>query len=171
MKLRQESCITAYIHIHCIHRHDAHLLGHVWFFGDPVVCSLPGSSIHGISQARILEWVPISFSKGSFQLRDWICIFLISCIGKRIRVCVCVCVCVYTERKRDRERLTDFKELTYIIVEAGKSKIHEVGHEPGDPGKNRCYRLLAEFDLSLGKISVFLKIFKWLDEVDPHLGE
>ena len=32
---------------------------------DPVDCSLPGSSIHGILQARILEWVAISFSRGS----------------------------------------------------------------------------------------------------------
>ena len=31
---------------------------------DPMDCSLPGSSVHGISQARILEWVPISFSMG-----------------------------------------------------------------------------------------------------------
>ena len=34
-------------------------------------CSLPGSSIHGILQARILEWVAISFSRGSSQPRDW----------------------------------------------------------------------------------------------------
>ena len=33
--------------------------------GDPVDCSLPGSSVHGILQARILEWVAISFSRGS----------------------------------------------------------------------------------------------------------
>ena len=33
-------------------------------------CSLPGSSVHGIFQARILKWVAISFSRGSFQLRD-----------------------------------------------------------------------------------------------------
>ena len=38
---------------------------------DPVDCSPPGSSIHGILQARILEWVAISFSRGSSQLRDW----------------------------------------------------------------------------------------------------
>ena len=37
---------------------------------DLVDCSLPGSSVHGILQARILEWVPIPFSKRSFQLRD-----------------------------------------------------------------------------------------------------
>ena len=33
-------------------------------------CSLPGSSVHGIFQARILEWAAISFSRGSSQPRD-----------------------------------------------------------------------------------------------------
>ena len=37
---------------------------------DPVDCSPPGLSIHGILQARILEWVTISFSRGSSQPRD-----------------------------------------------------------------------------------------------------
>ena len=37
---------------------------------DPMDCSLPGFSIHGILQARILEWVTISFSRGSSQPRD-----------------------------------------------------------------------------------------------------
>ena len=37
---------------------------------DPMDCSLPGSSDHGISQARILEWVAISFSRESFQPWD-----------------------------------------------------------------------------------------------------
>ena len=36
---------------------------------DPTYCSRPGSSVHGISQARILEWVAIPFSRGSYQLR------------------------------------------------------------------------------------------------------
>ena len=36
----------------------------------PVDCSLPGSSVHGILQARILEWVVISFSRGSSRLRN-----------------------------------------------------------------------------------------------------
>ena len=40
-------------------------------FCDPVDCTPPGSSVHEISQARILEWVNISFSRGSFQARDW----------------------------------------------------------------------------------------------------
>jgi len=37
---------------------------------DPMDCSPPGPSVHEIFQARILEWVAISFSRGSSQLRD-----------------------------------------------------------------------------------------------------
>ena len=42
----------------------------------PMDCSLPGSSVHGIFQVRILKWVAISYSKGSSWPRDWTC-FLI----------------------------------------------------------------------------------------------
>ena len=38
---------------------------------DPMDCSLPGFSVYGIFQARILEWVAISFSRRSSQPRDW----------------------------------------------------------------------------------------------------
>ena len=37
---------------------------------DPMDCSLPGSSVHGIFQAIVLEWIAISFSRGSSQHRD-----------------------------------------------------------------------------------------------------
>ena len=37
---------------------------------DPMTCSLPASSVHGILQVRILEWVAVPFSRGSSQLRD-----------------------------------------------------------------------------------------------------
>ena len=36
---------------------------------DPMDCGMPGSSVHGISQAKVLEWVAISFSRGSCQPR------------------------------------------------------------------------------------------------------
>ena len=48
---------------------------------DPMDCRLPGSSVHGIFRARILEWVAISFSRGSFQPRDRTCV---SCIIRQI---------------------------------------------------------------------------------------
>ena len=41
----------------------------------PMDCSLPGSSVHGTFQARVLEWIAISFSKGSSQPRDWTQVF------------------------------------------------------------------------------------------------
>ena len=47
-------------------------------------CSPPGSSVHRISQARILESIAISFSRGSWQPRNWACISFVSCIGRWI---------------------------------------------------------------------------------------
>ena len=49
---------------------------------DPMDNSPPGSSVHGILQARTLEWVATSSSRGSSWPRDWT--FLISCIGRRV---------------------------------------------------------------------------------------
>ena len=46
----------------------------------PMNCSTPGSSVHGILQARILEWVAVPFSKGSSQPRNWTGV---SCIASR----------------------------------------------------------------------------------------
>ena len=48
---------------------------------NPIDCSLPGSSDHGIFQARVLEWVAISFSGGSSQPRDRTQVF---CIASRL---------------------------------------------------------------------------------------
>ena len=41
---------------------------------NPIDCSPPGSSVHGILQARTLEWVAMPSSRGSSWPRDWICI-------------------------------------------------------------------------------------------------
>ena len=43
---------------------------------DPMDCSLPGSSVHKILQARMLEWVAISFSTGSSRPKGWTHVFL-----------------------------------------------------------------------------------------------
>ena len=57
------------------------LLSRVWLFCSPVDCSLRGSSVHEISQARIQERVAISFSRRSFWPRDWA---RVCCIGSWI---------------------------------------------------------------------------------------
>ena len=56
------------------------LLSRVQLFETPMDCTLPGSSIHGIFQARVLERVAISFSRGSSQPKDWT---WVSCIANR----------------------------------------------------------------------------------------
>ena len=78
----------------------AWLLSCLWLCATPwTVAHQPGSAVHGISQARILEWVAISFSRESSRPRDWITHWIPqpessrlkftwvscgSCIGRRI---------------------------------------------------------------------------------------
>ena len=50
---------------------------------DPTDCSLLDSSVHGILQARILEWVAMLSSRGSSQPRDQTHVSYVSCIGKQ----------------------------------------------------------------------------------------
>ena len=52
--------------------------------GDPMDCCLPGSSAHGILQARILEGVAIPFSRGSSQPGDRTSGSYASCIGRQV---------------------------------------------------------------------------------------
>ena len=54
---------------------------------DPMDCSPPGSSVHGIFQARILEWVAISPSRGSSQTRDRTHVSCIFYTGRRLLYC------------------------------------------------------------------------------------
>ena len=57
------------------------LLSHVQFC-NPMDSSLLGSSIHGISQAKLLEWAAISFSKGDKVIKAWIYISVIKLYGE-----------------------------------------------------------------------------------------
>ena len=51
---------------------------------DLMVCSAPGSSVQEILQARVLDWVAISSSRGSSQPRDQTWVSCMSCVGKWI---------------------------------------------------------------------------------------
>ena len=65
----------------CVHAKSLHL--YLTLF-DPINCILPGSSVHGILQVRILEWVAVPFSRGSPQPRDRTCVSRVSCIGRQV---------------------------------------------------------------------------------------
>ena len=63
------------------------MLGHFSHVGlcDPMDCSPPGSSVHGIFQVRVLEQVAMPSSRGSSQSRNQTRISYVSCIGRLIR--------------------------------------------------------------------------------------
>ena len=58
-------------HYVCIYTCALSHFSHVWLFCDPMDCSPPDSSVHGILQARILEWISMPSSRGSSRPRDW----------------------------------------------------------------------------------------------------
>ena len=51
---------------------------------DPMDCSPPGSSVHGILQVWILKWVAMPFSRGSSWPRFWTQVSYVSCTGRRV---------------------------------------------------------------------------------------
>ena len=59
---------------------------------DPMDCSPPGSSIHGIFQARVLEWGAIAFLKQVKYIHAHLSCFHLFGFFKRLCVCMCVCV-------------------------------------------------------------------------------
>ena len=67
--------------IHCLYTKS---LQSCLTFCDPMDYSRPGSSVHGIVQARTLEWVAVPSSRGSSGPRDQTCTSDISCIGKQV---------------------------------------------------------------------------------------
>ena len=65
----------------CTHAKSLQLCLTLW---DPKDCSPPGSSVHGILQARILEWVAISSSRVSYQFSNLTHVSYVSWIGRQV---------------------------------------------------------------------------------------
>ena len=154
-------CMFKYVYMYVISS-----LSRVWLFCD----------LHGISQARILEWVAISFSRGSSWPRNW---SRVSCIARQILshratwevlfMCMCVNICIYI----------------YIYI-WGERASHNCGGQQvqslqGRPAGRRPREQLLQswvWGQSGGRIlpsgiSVFfpLKAFSGSDEVHLHYGE
>ena len=103
---------------------------------DPMDCSLPGSSVHGIFQARILEWVVISFSTGYSQPRNWTCVPCISCSGRQI---LYHCVTWETQLKKIPISYSELGVSQVVLVVknllANAGDIRDMGSIPR-PGKS-----------------------------------
>ena len=108
------------------------------------LCSLPGSSVHGISQARILEWVDISFSRGSSWPRDRTRVSYISCINRQI-LYHWATWSVQNEFLLSSEalgqavfNLSFSSTLIYLESPKGKSKLHHASRFPKKTGIPGC---------------------------------
>ena len=89
---------------------------------DPVDSSPPGSSVHGILQERILEWVTTSSSRGSSPPRDLTCV---PCIDRWILYCVCRRV--YQDRDHQQDTMSqrlrsDMQEVSSFNTSQSKTE-------------------------------------------------
>ena len=73
---------------------------------DPMDCCLPIPSVHGILQARILEWVAMPSSRGSSWPRDLTCVAYVYCIGGGFFTTSTTCEAQFNEYKTPHQ-LTD----------------------------------------------------------------
>ena len=88
---------------------------------DPMDCSPSASSVHGILQARILEWVTVPSSREIFSTQGWNGFSCVSCIGKRVLYNQChlgasivllVCQNPYSEASTAFRIMSKFLNLT-----------------------------------------------------------
>jgi len=84
--------VCVYIYIYIYVEEEVKSLTCVWLC-NPIICNLPGSPVHGIFRARVLEWFAISFSRGSSQPRGWT---QVSCTaGRHFIIWATYDVCIY----------------------------------------------------------------------------
>ena len=90
----------------------------------PLNCSPPGSSVHGILYVRLLEWVVISSSRGSSQLRDWTHVSYTLCIAGGFFTTMSPSKPIYRESKGIPEKpsteITAFSSITSQQIEGEK---------------------------------------------------
>ena len=87
----------------------------------PLDCNLPASSVHGIFQARILEWVALPISRGSSQPKDRTQVSCSSCIGRQI-----LYYCA-TWKAQKLQRQNENKNPTAILESYKQKKNSSVG--------------------------------------------
>ena len=99
---------------------------------DPTDCSLPGSSVHGIFQATVLEWIAISFSRGSSWPRDWTRVSRIA--GRCFTVWVTREATKPYKQGAGKDRRQEEKEATEDEIVGWHHQLngHEFEQTPGD---------------------------------------
>ena len=93
--------------------------------------SPPGSSVSGIFQARILEWVALSFSRGSSQSRDRTQVSCVSCIGRRILyLCHLGSPCVDIQKRIFKNMClrirTPWRSFSFLMIQQSNKVLYDL---------------------------------------------
>ena len=128
--------------------------------------SLPGSSVHAVSQEKILEWIAISFSRGSSRLRDQTHLSQVSCTGRQVLYHWCH---LGSPKKAEHQTTDAFKlwhwrrllRVPWTSRRSNQSILNEISPEYSLEGLmlklQYCGRLMQRAD-SLKKIPMLGKI-------------
>ena len=134
---------------------------------DPMDYSLPGSSVHGMSQARILEWVAMPFARGSSNPGIKLASLVSPVLAGRFFITSAtweaLIGCVYKYKE------IYFKELVHKIIETGKSKFFMVSQQTGE--LRRTSAAVQAQKPSAGWFCHSNQAFNWWNEAHPHHGE
>ena len=134
---------------------------------DPTDYSPPGSSVHGMSQARILEWVTMPFSRGSsnpgIKPASLVCPVLAGRFFITSTTWEALIGCVYKYKE------IYFKELVHKIIETGKSKFFRMGQQTGE--LRRTSVAVQAQKPSAGWFCHSNQAFNWWNEAHLHHGE
>ena len=115
---------------------------------DLMDCSPPGSAVHGILQARILEWVAVSSFKWSSQPRDRTWVSYVSCIGRWVLYPYC--------------HLGNPNWLWYVEDYISQHSTHTINQKDIITHQNTILRELLEWDHSIqNSVHATLKIWFW----------
>ena len=120
---------------------------------------LPGSSVHGILQARTLEWVAMPSSKGASQPRNGTRVSYVSCIGRWVRYHQCHLGC--------KNKFLLFKPLliTFRIKSKLLHKVWKSFHKLVSGSVCGLYHTMFHYNFSPSPFTRHLELFKVLNQL------
>ena len=131
---------------------------------DPMDCSPPGSSVHGIFQATVLEWVAIAFSKFGLGVQNEAGQKLIEFCQEKARV---IANTLFQQHKRRRYTWTlpdgqYCNQIDYILCsQRWRSSIQSIKTRPGADCDSDHELLIAKFRLKLKKVGKTTRPFRY----------
>ena len=127
---------------------------------DPMDCSLPDAYVHGILQARILEWVAISFSRGTSKPRDWT---RVSCIIGRFFMVWATWEACWKKVKVLVTQLCPTLDIHLFIHSLDTSNSCEPSTKPEKVNNNLCNAL--SYFLSYLSLCLYRWLISWINHL------